>query len=290
MSNSFKKEKEYILCVDSDGCAMDTMNYKHIKCFGPLAADVWNITQRESFLQIWNEINLFSKTRGINRFKALVLALRAIQKKDADCASPKDIIGDFSYLAEWVYSAPVLSNQALEHAIDEKRDSISDREMKQLEQALTWSKRVNEHIQALHDEARPFNGVFDALQKLHEKVHIAVVSSANSDAIYSEWGKFDLLRFTDLIFGQESGSKAACIKTILSYAFDPKKVLMVGDSPGDLQAAESNSVFFYPILFGKEQESWDVLCRTAVPKLLEGCYGGIYQDGLKKQFTEHLGI
>ena len=28
------KRKEYLICVDSDGCAMDTMDIKHIRCFG----------------------------------------------------------------------------------------------------------------------------------------------------------------------------------------------------------------------------------------------------------------
>ena len=31
----YRKQKEYLICVDSDGCAMDTMDSKHITCFGP---------------------------------------------------------------------------------------------------------------------------------------------------------------------------------------------------------------------------------------------------------------
>ena len=31
----FEKKRDYLICVDSDGCAMDTMNCKHIHCFGP---------------------------------------------------------------------------------------------------------------------------------------------------------------------------------------------------------------------------------------------------------------
>ena len=31
---------------------------------------------------------------------------------------------------------------------------------------------------------------------------------------------------------------------------------MVGDSPGDLNAARKNGVYFYPILVNKETESW----------------------------------
>ena len=30
----FTKENEYLICIDSDGCAMDTMDIKHISCFG----------------------------------------------------------------------------------------------------------------------------------------------------------------------------------------------------------------------------------------------------------------
>ena len=33
--DEFTKEHEYLICVDSDGCAMDTMNCKHLQCFGP---------------------------------------------------------------------------------------------------------------------------------------------------------------------------------------------------------------------------------------------------------------
>ena len=29
---SFVKQKDYLVCVDSDGCAMDTMDVKHFNC------------------------------------------------------------------------------------------------------------------------------------------------------------------------------------------------------------------------------------------------------------------
>ena len=32
--DEFVKKKRYLICVDSDGCAMDTMDVKHIRCFG----------------------------------------------------------------------------------------------------------------------------------------------------------------------------------------------------------------------------------------------------------------
>lgn len=34
-------------CIDSDGCAMDTMTYKHQLFFGPIAADIFGISEQE---------------------------------------------------------------------------------------------------------------------------------------------------------------------------------------------------------------------------------------------------
>ena len=66
---------KFVFCIDSDGCVMDTMTYKHQLFFGPLAADVFEVKNREAFLQEWGRVNLFSRTRGVNRFVGLVMGL-----------------------------------------------------------------------------------------------------------------------------------------------------------------------------------------------------------------------
>ncbi len=68
--NDFKKTKPFLVCIDSDGCAMDTMESMHRKSFGPMAVETWKELRpiEKVFLRKWNEINLYSKTRGINRF------------------------------------------------------------------------------------------------------------------------------------------------------------------------------------------------------------------------------
>ena len=58
---------------------MDTMNIKHIRCFGPCMVDEWGFdARRKAILDRWNVINLYSGTRGINRFKGLAMALDEI--------------------------------------------------------------------------------------------------------------------------------------------------------------------------------------------------------------------
>jgi len=52
--------KEFLVCIDSDGCAINSMECKHRKCFGPYVVDVWNLEAwREEILNRWNDINLY---------------------------------------------------------------------------------------------------------------------------------------------------------------------------------------------------------------------------------------
>jgi phosphoglycolate phosphatase-like HAD superfamily hydrolase len=115
-----------------------------------------------------------------------------------------------------------------------------------------------------------------------------MVSSANRDAVEEEWGKFGLLRHTDIVLAQDVGSKAHCIAEMLKFGYDPKKVLMVGDAPGDCDAAEKNGVWYYPILVNHEKESWEEAVATAFGKLQSGEYAP-YGAQKKEEFLRNLG-
>ena len=63
--DSFVKKHEYLVCVDSDGCVMDTMNCKHFHCFGPCMVTEWGLEEWEdTILRRWTDINLLQMTRG----------------------------------------------------------------------------------------------------------------------------------------------------------------------------------------------------------------------------------
>lgn len=271
-----EERKEFIVCVDSDGCAMDTMNVKHEEYFGPIAADVFNVQDRDAFLKEWNRVNLFSATRGINRFKALELVLNWA-KDQGD-----DQIGDISKLTDWAKNADTVSNAALEELI--KKEPSED-----LEKALKWSIEVNESIEEeLAGNDRPFDGAKEGLAEISKHANVAIVSSANLGALESEWNRHGLMQYVDQVYGQERGSKQTAIADLLSQGYVPEKVLMVGDAPGDKAAAEKNNVGFYPILFNKEKESWDRLVNEALPVFLNGDYHPEYHEKVSKEFDAHL--
>ena len=168
--HEFTKTKPFLLCVDSDGCAMDTMNIKHFRCFGPCFADEWGLgAGRDAALKRWNEINLFSMTRGINRFLGLAHILTELFPDDQDVAA----------FAQWANNSKELSERAVEVHAAENPVFLK---------ALSWSRAVNKAIGALSDEEKAaFGGVRDVLQEAHKSFDIAVVSSANYAAVEEDY-------------------------------------------------------------------------------------------------------
>lgn len=265
---SFAKTKKFLVCVDSDGCAMDTMDIKHFQCFGPCMVDEWQLGEwGDTVLRRWNEINLYSMTRGVNRFKGLALLLDEVNRDIAPIAQVEALV-------RWVDSTKELSNGALQGAVQQTGNTC-------LTKALHWSRAVNAAIERLPDEAKqPFAGAAAGLKAAHRVADVAVVSSANRDAVLAEWQEHGLLEHVDIVLAQDCGSKAHCIAQLLAAGYLPENVLMVGDAPGDCDAAKKNGVHFFPILVRREQESWQQLEAEALPLLTGGAYAAL---GAQKQ-------
>ena len=275
---SYEKKREYLVCVDSDGCAMDTMDIKHILCFGPCMVDEWELDPwREEILNRWNDINLYTITRGINRFKGLAMALDEIDRKYTRIEGIDDLVA-------WAEISPELSNASVQREIDANPDSVI------FKKALSWSRAVNLSINALpNDKKLPFPLVREALQFAHGKADVAIVSSANLEAVIEEWEMHRLLEHTDIVLAQNVGSKAYCISELIKKGYEKSKVIMCGDALGDMQAAERNGVYFYPILVKHEGESWQEFMDVGLQRLIEGSYAGPYQAEKRKQFLKNLG-
>ena len=278
--DQFTKTKNFLVCVDSDGCAMDTMDIKHFHCFGPCMVDEWDLSSwRTPILDRWNQINLYQMTRGINRFKGLSMALTEIGQQYTP-------ITGITALQHWVETSPALSNDALEQAIAQAEDADT---RIVLTKALHWSQAVNASITTLPaSDKKPFTGAKEGLAAASRVADVAIVSSANRDAVMEEWQANDLLEHVDIVLAQDCGSKAHCIAELLKKGYAPDHVLMVGDAPGDRDAAAKNGVFFYPILVRREKESWDNLEASALVSLTQGHYADC-QDALLTAFVENLG-
>ena len=60
--DKYEKTQEFLICIDSDGCAMNTMEIKHRRCFAPEMIKTWNLYEKEDYiLNLWYDINLYTK-------------------------------------------------------------------------------------------------------------------------------------------------------------------------------------------------------------------------------------
>lgn len=266
------ERKEYLVCIDSDGCVIDSMNIKHKHCFGPAFVDVWELEKdSESILNCWNRINLFSTTRGINRFKGLSMILNEYHLEN-----PADMY-EFTL---WTREAPELSNQALAEICRSSGNRVFSK-------ALKWSFLVNERIEKL-PVSPPFDGAAECIGRMHELANIAVVSSANKEAILLEWSEGGLMKHVDYVFSQSDGSKSECIGKMVCMGYNPQKILMVGDAPGDYQAAKSNGIWFFPVLAGEEEGSWKKLKEKYFSLFVSGQFQESVQQDLRISMERNL--
>ena len=238
-----------LVCIDSDGCAFDSMEAKHRNCFGPQMFSVWSFGGREKeALEAWNEVNLYSSTRAVNRFKGLALTL---QKMGID---------DWEPIAEWTKRETALSNATLEKETHPA-----------LKRALKWSLAVNEAIGKM-PVSLPFPNAGETIKEMADEADIIVVSSTNPEALKAEWGNAGLLPYVSEILSHKDGSKKECIARKLQEGYSKDQVIMIGDAPGDYQAAMETGVHFFPVIPCKEAESWLEVKRDIFPLFKNGEY------------------
>ena len=273
----FRKTRDFLICIDSDGCVMDTMDVKHMRCFGPCLVYEWDLGEyREEIIRLWRKVNLLSISRGVNRFQGLAQVLKNIHENYIR------VEGLDGYL-RWAESAQELSDKSLEEAY-EKTENIC------MKKAMDWSRLVNQSMAMVSDTKKPpFEGTEDALRLAREKADIVILTAANRREINKEWEVFELAQYTDLLMSQENGRKEECLNELLEKGYEKDHVLMVGDAPADLAAAQAAGVLFYPILAYQERESWENF-SDALDHFTNGNYAGSYQEERIKEFQENLHI
>jgi len=275
----FTRQRDFLVGIDSDGCAFDTMELKHKECFIPNIVNHMELQGVSKYAREAAEfVNLYSKSRGINRFPALVEALQWLQKRpEVRERGVKIRIPDA--LLEWIDRETKLGNPALEQAVKETGD-------RDLEHILKWSIAVNQSVTDMVRGVPPFPFVRESLEKLNGHADSLVVSATPQEALVREWDEHDLAKYVVAICGQEIGTKKESLQFAKQY--EPNHTLMIGDAPGDYKAAVVNDALFYPINPGAEEASWKRFYQEGIGRFLAGKFAGEYQDALLEEFDSYL--
>src|ERR1051325_949257 len=106
----FKPSKEFFIGIDSDGCIFDSMEIKHKECFTPMFIKHFRLQAVSKYArEVWEFVNLYSKTRGANRFPALSRALNLLHER-AEVRARKVNVPETSALDEWIKRESKLGN------------------------------------------------------------------------------------------------------------------------------------------------------------------------------------
>jgi phosphoglycolate phosphatase-like HAD superfamily hydrolase len=278
---SFKPNHKYLVAFDSDGCVFDSMELKHKECVIPNIIKHWRLQAISKYARMAAEfVNLYSKWRGINRFPALIRAFDLlsdwpeVQRRHA-------VVPVAQPLRDWIARESILGNTTLKAEVQRSQDPI-------MKQALAWSEAVNATVAELVHGLSPFPYVRESMQLLVNKADIIVCSTTPGEELRREWKEHDIDQYVRIIAGQEEGSKKEHLNLVSKGNYPETNVLMVGDAPGDMKAAHSNNLFFYPINPGQEEESWERFYKEIIPLFLKGHYTKSLEAQLIAEFDSYL--
>lgn len=281
------KNKDFFVGIDSDGCVFDSMGIKQRECFCPWYIGYFGLQGvAEAARECKDFADLFSKTRGLNRHKTIVRILTELLPSHPQVIARSFDVPKFEYYCKWVNDpSSKLSDAGLEEVI---ANASCEEEKAEIQTVLQWSQKVNETVRAIVKNVPPFPYVEKSLQKVQANTDVIVCSQTPCEALEREWAEHGIDKYVSVIAGQEMGTKSEHLKIAMADKYDKSKCLMIGDAPGDEQAARDNGVLFFPINPKNGEVSWKRFYEEAFDKFIAGEYAGEYEDSLIKEFHSQL--
>jgi len=276
-----KAEKDFFIGFDSDGCVFDSMEIKQKECFCPAFVNNFEMQGASTAArEVWEFVNLYSKTRGVNRFLAVIRAVELLagrQEVKARGISIPSVAG----LKSWTERETKLGEAFLVPEVDKNPDP-------DLQRALAWSKDVTAAIKKIVRNLPPYPQIPGILKSAGVQADMMVVSQTPTADLEREWAEHGIADFVRIIAGQERGTKTEHLKYAAVGKYDKERILMIGDAPGDLKAAQANGVLFFPVIPGSEELSWDRFRDEGLDRFFAGTYAGDFQKNLLAAFDAAL--
>jgi phosphoglycolate phosphatase-like HAD superfamily hydrolase len=278
---TLKPVHEFFIGIDSDGCVFDTMEVKQKEFFIPIALKYFDLYGISGLLrETWEFVNLYSVHRGGNRFTSLIKVFELLNKRE-EIGERGYILPDLKALQKWIKTETKLSNANLRKYYESNYDP-------DLEKVVRWTEAVNNDITCRLRNIPPFRNVKSSIEKMHSSADIVIVSQTPLEALEREWEEHGLIKYVRGIAGQEHGTKSEHLAFSAKGKYPDNKILMIGDAKGDLDAAKSNGVLFFPVIPGKEDQSWERFLNEGFDKFIRGIFSGKYEEELLLEFLKSL--
>ena len=197
--------------------------------------------------------------RGINRYPGLLEVFDLLAAGFP--GNPE--IPDATDLRAFVLGETTYSSASL-------RAWLAAHPSRDLEKVLAWSERADELFAAAVEGLQPYPLVRKSLEIASRSAAVAIVSGGALEELSRDWAAAGLAPYIDLLFSQDDGAPSAQLYKARQKCGDKVTVLMLGDTESDAAAAHRVGAFFYPIMPGREVESWQRFHDIILPLFLEG--------------------
>lgn len=286
----FKRTKDFLVAIDTDGCVTDNMSGKQMLIFHPQFMEFYQLWEIESYYrEVAEYYNLFSVDRGCNRFIAIQLTLTTLQnRKDVQqvLQEKRVKLPNIKPLNEYItYTKDNklgLGNPSLEEFLNQNPLDLA------LYKLLGWSEAINRTFPHISAKIPPFDKVKKCLELMAQHADILIVSKTPYADLSNYWKAQGIDKYVQIIAGQEMGSKGHHIEIAKKAGkYEDDQVMMIGDGGGDLKAVKVNNGLFYPTPPGQEQDAWDNF-SDAFQLFVKGKYKGEFEKKLLNQFKKSL--
>ncbi len=261
--------------IDSDGCIFDTMEAKQKDFFHPAIIRHWKLEAIEPQVRAAAEFTyLYSCYRGLNRFLGLCKTFELLN--DWSDARDHAALPDPADLRTYCDSGLPLCNATIKAEAERIGSPL-------LAEAHKWSVELNVSIDTKMADPPPFQGAEEALKRISGSSDAIVISQTQSTALLKDWYRDDLAKYVSVIAGPELGSKIDHFTMSAVDRYPATSILMIGDAPGDMAAAQAIGCNFFPINPGLEVESWQCFMDEAYSNFISG---GFSEDDQKELITK----
>ena len=146
---ALEPQKPFFVGIDSDGCVFDSMDIKHKECFAPQFINHFDLQAVSKYArEVWEFVNLYSTTRGVNRFNAVTRALDLLSERPEVRERGVEPIR-LEGLRDWVARETKLGDATL-------REEVAVNPNEDLKRVFAWSEDVNQTIAKIVRNVPPF--------------------------------------------------------------------------------------------------------------------------------------
>jgi hypothetical protein len=214
-------------------------------CFLPAFAHFFGgKIAEEALAEVWRFVRLESRFRGGNRYRCLDEALRLLERRPEAAAERSRLRASATALEAWLASELEPSLEGLVAATKNGRRPA-------LARVLAWSEAADAALSSL-PPAQAYPGARSALPVLARgsELRLAAPPRPGSRAALRRLG----VHFSCRGFPISEGPR----------------ILVVGDTVAALEIARRERLSFFPIVPGREDESWEALAGPGFSRFLQG--------------------